>query len=239
MTVAGQVIVMAIVLSITLLFIGIAMLIFVHVCIVGRAFRRGFTNGLAPDSGGAASTTAGSISMSKDDLEKLPSFDYSTTKERASDVDCAVCLESFQIGDKCRLLPTCNHSFHAQCVDTWLLRTPFCPICRTGADSRKGSSHFSTDTSLDLRGDQSQTTESSSRLSHIRIDHGDDQLGESQRIQDFSDIVDSNELRRIQTLERTIELRVNSSVSGVESEENQTSPSTLGLPQLTPELDVV
>ncbi|PON33289.1 43kDa postsynaptic protein [Parasponia andersonii] len=222
MTVAAQVMVMAIVLSITLLFIGIGMLIFIHVCVVGRAFRRGFGNIQAPERGAAASTTAaGNTSMSKDDLEKLPSFDYNITKDTASDVDCAVCLESFQMGDKCRLLPTCNHSFHAQCVDTWLIRTPFCPICRTGADSRKGSSRFSTDTSLELRGDQSETTGSSSRLSDIRIDHGDDQLGESQRREDSGhDTPDSNEFRMIQTQGRIQEMSVNCSVSGVESELN-------------------
>ncbi|KAM6549862.1 hypothetical protein CsatB_021538 [Cannabis sativa] len=228
----GKIMVMAIVISIILLFFGIAMLIFVHVCIVGRAFRRGLENVLVPERGGATlTTTADNTSMSKDDLEKLPSFHYKTTSEDDDDVDddveCSVCLESFQIGDKCRLLPTCNHSFHAECVDTWLLRTPFCPICRTGADSRKGD-------------DLSQTTESSSRFSDtnnnnnndIRIDIGDgDSGGEMShgRIEDVGNgdnnrIIEfgMNEIVQTECVEKLGELNVGtcSNNSGSKSEEN-------------------
>ncbi|MED6185220.1 hypothetical protein PIB30_054927 [Stylosanthes scabra] len=78
-------------------------------------------------------------SMSIDDLEKLPCYDYIAKDMTSSPVDCAVCLESLNTGDKCRLLPMCKHSFHAQCVDTWLLKTPFCPICRSSAASISGS----------------------------------------------------------------------------------------------------
>ncbi|KAL3526037.1 hypothetical protein ACH5RR_014409 [Cinchona calisaya] len=83
----------------------------------------------------------GSTSMSKEDLEKLPCFDFkakelkgSSRTSSTSPVDCAVCLENFKVGEKCRLLPLCRHSFHAECVDMWLLRTPICPICRASAD---------------------------------------------------------------------------------------------------------
>lgn len=80
----------------------------------------------------------GGRSMSKKDLEKLPCYDYvAKDNSTSSPVDCAVCLENLTTGDKCRLLPVCKHSFHAQCVDTWLLKTPICPICRSSA----GSSH--------------------------------------------------------------------------------------------------
>ncbi|KAL0350993.1 UNVERIFIED_CONTAM: RING-H2 finger protein ATL3 [Sesamum radiatum] len=89
----------------------------------------------------------GSTSMSQDDIEKLPCFDF-TAKEKGTGTgtspppDCAVCLENFRVGEKCRLLPSCNHSFHAECVDLWLLRTPICPICRAAADiMRSGSLH--------------------------------------------------------------------------------------------------
>uniref|UniRef100_A0A803Q0R4 RING-type E3 ubiquitin transferase n=1 Tax=Cannabis sativa TaxID=3483 RepID=A0A803Q0R4_CANSA len=131
------------------------------------------------------------------------------------------------MGDKCRLLPTCNHSFHAECVDTWLLRTPFCPICRTGADSRKGD-------------DLSQTTESSSRFSDtnnnnnndIRIDIGDgDSGGEMShgRIEDVGNgdnnhIIEfgMNEIVQTECVEKLGELNVGtcSNNSGSKSEEN-------------------
>ncbi|EXC31620.1 RING-H2 finger protein ATL47 [Morus notabilis] len=162
MTVAGQVMVMAIILSIIFLFVGIGLLIFVHVCIVGRAFRRGFGNvSVAMERGSNGSDITGSTSMSKDDLEKLPCFDYMTKDTATSPVDCAVCLESFQVGEKCRLLPICKHSFHAECVDAWLLQAPFCPMCRTSADSSKGSGD--PDASLEMIG-ESQTAERSGHL---------------------------------------------------------------------------
>ena len=146
MILAGQIMVMAIILSIILLFVGVGLLIFVHLCIVGRALRRGFggnnLNSAATDeSRGNSTSTTANTSMSKHDLEKLPCFDYviakeTTTKSPGSEpADCAVCLEAFQAGEKCRLLPLCNHSFHAHCVDVWLLKTPFCPICRASAET--------------------------------------------------------------------------------------------------------
>ncbi|KAL9323342.1 hypothetical protein ACSQ67_008199 [Phaseolus vulgaris] len=44
----------------------------------------------------------GGRSMSIDDLEKLPCYDYVAKGNTSSPVDCAVCLESLITGDKCR-----------------------------------------------------------------------------------------------------------------------------------------
>ncbi|KAK7381382.1 hypothetical protein VNO78_34032 [Psophocarpus tetragonolobus] len=87
-------------------------------------------------------------SMSINDLEKLPCYYYVAKGNTSSPVDCAVCLESLITGDKCRLLPMCKHSFHAQCVDTWLLKTPTCPICRSNAHSLLGNQVISATTLL-------------------------------------------------------------------------------------------
>jgi E3 ubiquitin-protein ligase RNF13 len=194
---ATRILVMAIILSVILLFGGVLVLVLIHVCIVGRSFRRGLPNGTMVDQRGST----GNASLSKDDLDKLPCYDYIAKDERSSPVDCAVCLENFKMGDKCRLLPICKHSFHAQCVDEWLLKTPICPICRTSADSWKGGSisgeesrHFS-DLSVELRG--SQTTESS-HLSDIRIE-----LRESLTIESGNYSGISIELGDSQALENT------------------------------------
>ncbi|GFZ07808.1 hypothetical protein Acr_19g0007450 [Actinidia rufa] len=72
--------------------------------------------------------------MSQDEIRKLPCFDYEVGEKGKSSMECAVCLESFKVGDVCRLLPKCKHSFHVQCIDSWLLKTAVCPICRTGAN---------------------------------------------------------------------------------------------------------
>ncbi|PIA40478.1 hypothetical protein AQUCO_02500289v1 [Aquilegia coerulea] len=127
---------MAIVISVALLFVGIGVLVLIHICIVGRAFRRGFNAGNSM----VERRENRCNSMSQDDVEMLPCFAYrAEEKGSSSSADCAVCLENFRIGEKCRLLPICKHSFHAECVDSWLLKAPICPICRTNASAQKNS----------------------------------------------------------------------------------------------------
>jgi hypothetical protein len=42
---------------------------------------------------------------------------------------CAVCLADFEAGDALRAL-ACGHSFHADCVDPWLVEQQTCPLCK-------------------------------------------------------------------------------------------------------------
>ncbi|KAF8091918.1 hypothetical protein N665_0432s0020 [Sinapis alba] len=46
-------------------------------------------------------------------------------------LECAICLSELVKGDKARLLPKCNHSFHVECIDMWFQSHSTCPICRT------------------------------------------------------------------------------------------------------------
>jgi len=48
---------------------------------------------------------------------------------------CAICSEDYATGDPLRVLG-CNHRFHIECVDKWLLacdfsRPPACPFCNS------------------------------------------------------------------------------------------------------------
>ncbi|XP_022753594.1 RING-H2 finger protein ATL79-like [Durio zibethinus] len=47
---------------------------------------------------------------------------------------CAVCLEEFKDGDRCRVLSKCNHQFHQLYIDLWLVKAMYCPL-------RRGSIH--------------------------------------------------------------------------------------------------
>ncbi|CAA0826740.1 E3 ubiquitin-protein ligase ATL42 [Striga hermonthica] len=114
--------------SVILLIVGIAVLMIIHICVVGRAFR-GNTRGDEETS--QSERIPG---LKPDDLESLPCLDYGGPGIGSS-LDCAVCLESFKAGEKCRVLPTCGHIFHVGCIDSWLLKTGACPICRTSAKS--------------------------------------------------------------------------------------------------------
>ncbi|KAI3782987.1 hypothetical protein L2E82_13048 [Cichorium intybus] len=56
---------------------------------------------------------------------------------------CVVCLNEFQDYDTLRVLPSCNHGFHLQCIDTWLRDNLNCPICRLNIS---GTARCPTDT---------------------------------------------------------------------------------------------
>ncbi|KAM7471320.1 hypothetical protein LguiA_009503 [Lonicera macranthoides] len=122
------------------------------VVVVGRTFGREYNSG---GTSIEAQRTIRRPSMSQDEIKKLPCFEYKMDQERensssgAAMAECAVCLESFMVGEKCRLLPKCKHSFHAECVDSWLLKTGACPICRTGVESPKITGH-SSETEIEL-----------------------------------------------------------------------------------------
>lgn len=122
---------MDVVISVVLLVLGIAALFVIHVCVVARLFGAGYRNRTLAHRFG---DDQNSWVLSIEDVNRLPCFDYyvggSSGANGSGGAECAVCLETFKAGDKCRLLPNCGHSFHVHCIDSWLLKTPVCPICR-------------------------------------------------------------------------------------------------------------
>lgn len=67
--------------------------------------------------------------IKKMDIKALPVTVYCISSPFAG-MDCPICLAEFMDGEKVRILPECCHSFHADCIDTWLLSNPSCPSCR-------------------------------------------------------------------------------------------------------------
>ncbi|KAK4713897.1 hypothetical protein R3W88_019804 [Solanum pinnatisectum] len=53
-------------------------------------------------------------------IDALPVFLYKEVVGPKEPIDCAVCLCEFSDKDKLKLLPTCRHAFHINCIDTWL-----------------------------------------------------------------------------------------------------------------------
>jgi hypothetical protein len=54
-------------------------------------------------------------------LQRPPSDDGDRPPWYASQLECAICLSQFEVGDRVRVLP-CGHIFHLQEVDEWLIR---------------------------------------------------------------------------------------------------------------------
>ncbi|CAL5019372.1 unnamed protein product [Urochloa decumbens] len=119
--------------SVVLLVAGVVAMLLLHILIVFWALRRGVALRAAAsqrdeERAGAAAAEEG---LSAEDLDGLPCHEHGSKVAGAGrGGECAVCLEAFQAGDRCRALPGCEHGFHAQCVDPWLRKSRVCPVCR-------------------------------------------------------------------------------------------------------------
>ncbi|PIN11178.1 hypothetical protein CDL12_16227 [Handroanthus impetiginosus] len=70
--------------------------------------------------------------LSQDTIDELPCFEFKSaeTTVTCSDTGCAICLQDLKDGELTRLLPSCRHVFHLNCIDEWLIRQGTCPVCR-------------------------------------------------------------------------------------------------------------
>ncbi|KAL3851211.1 hypothetical protein ACJIZ3_013093 [Penstemon smallii] len=71
--------------------------------------------------------------LSEDTINELPIFKIYNLETAATcddDSSCAICLQDLKDGESARLLPSCRHLFHLQCIDEWLSLQGTCPICR-------------------------------------------------------------------------------------------------------------
>jgi len=116
----------AVTLSVLLLVAGVVAMLVLHILIVFWALRRGITRRAAA----SRQDEERAEGLSAEDLDGLPWHDHDHEGKAGAGGECAVCLEAFQPGDRCRALPGCEHGFHAQCVDPWLRKSRVCPVCR-------------------------------------------------------------------------------------------------------------
>ncbi|KAM7254814.1 hypothetical protein ACFE04_020055 [Oxalis oulophora] len=61
-------------------------------------------------------------------IKKIPTITININSTEL--LECSVCLSDFQHGERARVLPKCNHTFHLHCIDTWFSSHSTCPLCR-------------------------------------------------------------------------------------------------------------
>ncbi|PIA36454.1 hypothetical protein AQUCO_03400379v1 [Aquilegia coerulea] len=67
-------------------------------------------------------------------IRSIPILHFNKTELQVDQRDlfeCAVCLNEFQDEEKLRMLPSCTHIFHIDCIDIWLQNNANCPLCRS------------------------------------------------------------------------------------------------------------
>jgi hypothetical protein len=113
--------------SVVILVTGLVMVFVVHVLVLLWALNWCCRSHPSSRVGERAEEEGGGGGLSAEQVGELPCHEC---KEGGGGGECAVCLEAFRAGDRRRVLPGCEHGFHAECVDSWLRKSRRCPICR-------------------------------------------------------------------------------------------------------------
>ncbi|XP_057520678.1 RING-H2 finger protein ATL29, partial [Amaranthus tricolor] len=85
-------------------------------------------------------------------VSSFPTFTYSSVKQYQREkysLECAICLCDFDDHDLLRLLTTCSHVFHQDCIDLWFQSHKSCPICRRNLDVLDSTQLSETNSNVD------------------------------------------------------------------------------------------
>nr|GMD39809.1 E3 ubiquitin-protein ligase RNF181 [Ipomoea batatas] len=80
------------------------------------------------DSGAAAEGVNGAAAASDGGVSVVKSLKRKRIEECGN--CCVICLEELTAGRDVAVMPCGHHSFHDDCLSSWLQRSPSCPLCR-------------------------------------------------------------------------------------------------------------
>ena len=55
--------------------------------------------------------------------------------------DCAICFDTISDSQIAKMLKPCNHYFHNECINQWLIIEKKCPMCMTMLNQSTSDSH--------------------------------------------------------------------------------------------------
>ncbi|KAI3784282.1 hypothetical protein L1987_43378 [Smallanthus sonchifolius] len=125
----------------------------------------------------AGRLAAASRGLDAEVLETFPTFAYSTVKGLKigkGALECAVCLNEFEDEETIRLIPKCDHVFHAECIDAWLEHHVTCPVCRCDLVPKPGESTQLASELESGAAENQQTTMVEERNTEVSIRVGDE-----------------------------------------------------------------
>jgi Ring finger domain len=64
-------------------------------------------------------------------LDQIVAYEFNKEKVKSEDpskLECCICLVPYQTGVQVKVLQ-CVHTFHAKCIDEWLVKKSICPEC--------------------------------------------------------------------------------------------------------------
>ncbi|KAM0922612.1 hypothetical protein ACQ4PT_006089 [Festuca glaucescens] len=116
--------------AVLFLIIGVMLMLVLHILVITWAITRGHALRCSTSSSRDEEEHAQAAGLTAEELGELPCQDFKAAAAATPGRECAVCLEAFLSGDRCRVLPGCGHAFHAPCVDSWLRKSRQCSVCR-------------------------------------------------------------------------------------------------------------
>ncbi|WOL00051.1 RING-H2 finger protein ATL16-like [Canna indica] len=115
--------------------VGMLVLLVGYFVFVTRCRRRPFSL-----SSGQPATTAQFRGLDPGAIRSIPVVKFDVEAETAA--FCAVCLSEFREEERLKLLPSCAHAFHVDCIDTWLQFNTNCPLCRSEVSAAAAADRF-------------------------------------------------------------------------------------------------
>jgi hypothetical protein len=83
----------------------------------------------APGLGVGDAYRSGRVPASREAVAGLRVTTVAAAETREELGECAVCLQSYEEGDRVKVMP-CSHRFHESCIVRWLGISRLCPLCR-------------------------------------------------------------------------------------------------------------